>query len=264
MTSPILVTGGTGTLGSLVVPKLRAAGRDVRIVSRHAHPDEPGIAFAVGDLLTGDGLDAALAGVETVVHIAGAAKGDETVARNLVAAARKAGVRHLVHVSAIGVDTVPLAWFRMKLAAERAIVDSGIPYTVLRPAQFHSLTLLVMEKMTKMPVVPAPGGMRWQPVDPRDVADRLAELALGEPAGLVPDLAGPTVYSMGELARSYLAARGKRRPLLPLHLPGKVGRAYRGGDNLALGERTTVGHRSWEVYLAEHTGAHTAGSRTAT
>ncbi|WP_370105931.1 SDR family oxidoreductase [Streptacidiphilus sp. BW17] len=151
MTSPILVTGGTGTLGSLVVPQLRAAGRDVRIVSRHAHPDEPGIAFAVGDLLTGDGLDAALAGVETVVHIAGAAKGDETVARNLVAAARKAGVRHLVHVSAIGVDTVPLAWFRMKLAAERAIVDSGIPYTVLRPAQFHSLTLLVMEKMTKMP-----------------------------------------------------------------------------------------------------------------
>ncbi|MBF9067313.1 SDR family oxidoreductase [Streptacidiphilus fuscans] len=254
MTSPVLVTGGTGTLGSLVVPQLRAAGRDVRIVSRHAHAAEPGIEYVVGDLLTGEGLDAALAGVETVVHIAGAAKGDGTVARNLVAAAQRAGgVRHLVHVSVIGVDTVPLAWFRMKLAAEQAIVDSGIPYTVLRPAQFHSLVLLTMEKMTRMPVVPAPGGMRWQPVDPRDVADRLAELALGEPAGLAPDLAGPTVYSMGELARSYLAAQGKHRPLLPLHLPGKVGRAYRDGDNLALGERTTVGHRSWEDYLAEHT-----------
>ncbi|WKX71826.1 SDR family oxidoreductase [Streptomyces sp. XD-27] len=253
MTSPILVTGGTGTLGGHVVPLLRAAGRDVRVLSRRARESADGVAYVTGDLLKGEGLEAALDGIETVLHLAGGPKGDDEATRNLVRAASRAGVRHLVYISVIGADTLPLGYFRAKLGAERAVADSGLPWTTLRAAQFHDLTLKVVRGMAKLPVVPAPGGLRWQPVDAREVAARLVELALGEPAGLVADLAGPKLYGLDELTRGYLRASGKRRLMMPVRIPGKAGRAYRAGENLSL-EGAAVGERTWEDFLAERVG----------
>jgi uncharacterized protein YbjT (DUF2867 family) len=93
--------------------------------------------------------------------------------------------------------------------------------------------------------------LRLQPVDARDVAERLVELALGEPAGLVPDLVGPKVYTMGELSRAYLRATGKHRLSMPIRIPGKAGKVYRAGGNLTL-SGATVGTRTWEDFLAEH------------
>jgi uncharacterized protein YbjT (DUF2867 family) len=250
-TSPVLVTGGTGTLGRLVVPLLREAGRPVRVLSRHPHAPAEGVTYVVGDLIADEGLDEALAGIDTVLHLAGGPKGDDIAARNLVRAARAAGTRHLVCVSVIGADTVPLAWFRAKRDAERAVAESGLPWTTLRAAQFHELVLMVMEKMAKLPVIPVPGGVHMQPVDSREVAARLVELALDRPAGLVPDLAGPEVYDMAELVRGFLGSRGRKRPLLPVRMPGKAGRAYRDGANLTL-DGALFGHRTWEAFLAEH------------
>ncbi|WP_406509409.1 SDR family oxidoreductase [Streptomyces sp. NBC_00212] len=252
-TSPLLVTGGTGTLGGHVVPLLRAAGRDVRVLTRQERPSADGIEYVTADLLKDEGIGAALDGVETVLHLAGGAKGDDEATRNLVRAAKRAGVRYLVYISVIGTDTMPLAYFRSKLGAERAIAESGIPYTTLRAAQFHDLTLTVVSKMAKLPVVPCPGGLRFQPVDSREVASRLVELTLGDPAGPVPDLTGPKVYAMADLARGYLEARGSRRPMLPVRLPGRTGRAYRAGENLSL-DRATVGTRTWEAFLSERVG----------
>ncbi|HVK25816.1 MAG TPA: NAD(P)H-binding protein [Actinokineospora sp.] len=247
MTS-ILVTGGTGTLGSLVTPLLLAQGLDVRVLSRHDRAPAGGIELVTGDLVKDEGVDAAVAGAEIVLHLAGGPKGDDVATRNLARAAAKAGVRHLVYISVIGADRVPLAWLKSKLDAERAVAESGVPWTTLRAAQFHSLTLTMVEKMAKLPVVPVPGGLRLQPVDAADVAARLVELALGEPAGLVPDLAGPTVYALGELIDGYLGARGKRRLRLPVRIPGKAGRSYRAGENLSLDG--AVGARTWEDFLA--------------
>jgi uncharacterized protein YbjT (DUF2867 family) len=103
--------------------------------------------------------------------------------------------------------------------------------------------------MAKLPVIPVPTGFRCQPVDARDVAARLVELALGAPAGRVPDLAGPRVYAMEDLIRDYLRAVGKRRAILPLRLPGKGARAFRAGVNVAPDQAT--GRRTWEDFLAE-------------
>ncbi|WP_026413844.1 SDR family oxidoreductase [Actinomadura oligospora] len=254
MTAPILVTGGTGTLGSLLVPRLRDAGHPVRVLTRHARPAADGVEYVACDLLQGDGIDEAVAGAEIIVHLAGGPKGDDVATGNLAGAAKRAGARHLVYVSVTGVEDVPVAWLRTKLASERAVAGSGVPWTTLRPAQFHSLVLGIVEKMAKMPVVPAPGALRFQPVDERDVAARLAELALGEPSGLVPDLAGPADLTLPELLTGYLAAAGKRRPRLPVPMPGKIGRAYRSGLNLAR-EGALRGTRTWEDYLAEHVAA---------
>jgi uncharacterized protein YbjT (DUF2867 family) len=244
-----LVTGGTGTLGQLVVPRLLDAGPKVRVLSRKSHDGTADVEYVTGDLATGAGIDSAVEGTEIVVHLAGGPKGDDEETRRLVQAAMKAGVRHLIYISVIGADRVPLGYFRAKFAAEQVVADSGLPYTTLRAAQFHDFILTAVEKLVKLPVLPVPSAMRFQPVDADEVAARMVELTLGEPAGRVPDLAGPKVYGMAELVRGYLRARGKRRLLVPLPLVGKVGRVYRNGDNLETGQ--DVGHRTWEEFLAE-------------
>jgi len=250
MTSLILVTGGTGTLGTHLTPLLKNAGHDLRVLSRLPREPADGIEYVTGDLLKDEGVQAAVEGTETVVHLAGGPRGDDEATRNLTRAASRAGVRHLVYISVIGAHRVPIGYFRSKHRAERAVADSGVPWTILRAAQFHDLVLTAMRSMTRMPVVPAPKGLRLQPVDSRDVAIRFAELALGTPAGLVRDLAGPGVYDVADLARGYLRARGRRRPFLPIHIPGKAGRAYRAGENLSLDE-ADHGDRTWEDFLTE-------------
>lgn len=252
MSSTTLVTGGTGLLGAQVVPLLRQAGHKVRVLSRHDREPGDGVEYVAVDLMTGDGLDEALGGVRTVLHLAGGPKGDDVSTRNLVQAAQRAGtVEHLVLISVIGADTVPIGYFARKAQAERIVAASGIPYTILRAAQFHDLTLKTVRAMAKAPILPAPGGVRWQPVASREVAARLAELTLGNPAGRVPDLAGPRIYTLEELQRNYLAAVGKHRMRLPIRVPGKVGKAYRSGANLTLGAPT--GSDTWEQFLTAHT-----------
>jgi uncharacterized protein YbjT (DUF2867 family) len=259
-TSPILVTGGTGTLGRLVVRRLRDAGHDVRVLSRRSHEVEHGIEFVSGDLATGEeGIEAAVDGVETIVHLAGSAKGDEDKARNLVRAASRAGAQHLVYISVVGADRIPtvsradramFGYFASKRAAERVVADSGLPWTTLRATQFHDLMLMVAQALAKLPVVPIPAGFRLQPVEADEVAARLVELALGEPAGLVPEMGGPRVYGAAELLRGYLrATKRRRRPIVPVWVPGEAARAFRAGGNLA--PEQAVGRRTWEEFLAE-------------
>src|SRR5215211_6558479 len=258
MTSSILVTGGTGTLGSLVVRRLWDAGCDVRVLSRRSREAKDGIEFVTGDLATGEGIQPAVEGAGIIVHCAGSPRGDEDKARNLVRAASRAGVAHLVYISVVGADRIPIGsrvdramfgYFGSKLAAELIVADSGLPFTTLRATQFHDLILTVAQQMAKLPVIPAPAGFRIQPVDADEVAARLTELALGKPAGLVPDMGGPQVYDAAELFRGYLRATHRHRLIVPLPLPGKAARAFRTGANLALEQ--TVGHRSWEEFLED-------------
>jgi uncharacterized protein YbjT (DUF2867 family) len=260
MMQHILVTGGAGVLGRLVVKHLSAAGYPVRGMSRRKSPadDWPGAQWAQADLETGEGIEAAVEGVEIIVHCAGSGKGDEDKARNLVRAASRAGVRHLVYISVVGANQIPVSsfidrtmfgYFASKLAAEHIVAESGLPWTTLRATQFHYLTLKVARSMAKLPVVPLPAGFRFQPIDEGEVAARLAELALGTPSGLVPDMAGPKVYSMAELLRGYLQASHRHRQIIPVWLPGKAARAVRAGANLA--PERAVGRRTWEEFLAD-------------
>lgn len=258
MTSPILVTGGTGTLGRLIVPLLRDAGCDVRVLSRRAHEAAQGIEYVTGDLAKGEGIEATVAGIKTIVHCAGSTKGDDEKTRNLVHAASRAGASHLVYISVVGADRIPVAsridramfgYFGCKLAAERVVADSGLPWTTLRATQFYDAFLIIGRQMVKLPLILIPSGFRFQPVDAGEVASRLVELALGNPAGLVPDVAGPRVYGMADLLRGYLRARGQHRGIVPVRFPGKAARAVRAGANLA--PDRAVGRRTWEDFLAD-------------
>jgi uncharacterized protein YbjT (DUF2867 family) len=257
MTAPILVTGGTGTLGRRLVPRLVEAGCAVRVLTRRARADQDGVHYVTGDLATGEGVETAVDGVATIVHCAGGSKGDEDTTRTLVRAASRAGAPHLVYISVVGADRIPIAtavdramfgYFGSKAAAEQVVAGSVLPWTTLRATQFHDLVLTVVRALAKLPVVPAPAGFRFQPVDTDEVAARLVELALGEPAGLVPDLAGPRVYGMAELIRTYLRASHRRRPIVPVPLPGKAARAVKAGA--ILNPERAVGRRTWEEFLA--------------
>jgi uncharacterized protein YbjT (DUF2867 family) len=256
----ILVTGGTGGLGRRVVARLRGRGRNVRVLSRHPGDLQEGVEYLTGDLVKNLGVDDAVARVEIVVHCAGIGKikEDTAQAQNLVAAARRSGVRHLVGMSVVGAERVPVrsavdramfAYFASQRSKELVIEQSGLPWTNLRATQFHDGFILAMvQALSKMPIVPLPAGTRFQPVDADEVADMLAELALGAPSGQALDIAGPKIYDAETLLRSYLVAIGKHRPILKIRMPGAAAAAIRMGANLA--PDRAVGRRTWEQFLA--------------
>jgi uncharacterized protein YbjT (DUF2867 family) len=266
---PILVTGGTGGLGHRVVELLRKAGRNVRVLSRYSHESTPGVEYVAGDLAKDVGVQASVDGVAIVIHCAGVGKikEDTAQAQNLVRAANRAGVRHLVSVSVVGADRIPVenavdrsmfAYFASQRAKELVVAESGLPWTNLRATQFHDGFILVMVRgMSKLPVVPLPAGFRFQPVDAGEVAENLVRLAFGAPAGQAPDIAGPRIYDAEYLFRSYLEAIGKRRAILHVRMPGAAAAAIRAGANLA--PDRAVGRRTWEDFLATEMGSPIPG-----
>ncbi|MGW5067933.1 SDR family oxidoreductase [Streptomyces cyaneofuscatus] len=238
----ILVTGATGTLGRQVAERLRTEGADVRGLSRRSP------SYAV-DLRDGKGLDAAVDGVDTIVHCASSPRGgDDRAAGFLIEAARRAGVPHLVYISIVGVDRVPLGYYTVKHRVERMIEDSGVGATIQRTTQFRDLVLSVVSGAAKLPVLPVPAGVSVQPVDSGEVADRLAALALGAPAGRVPDLGGPEVREFSALAGVYLRATGRRRRVVPVRLAGKAYAGFRSGGHLS--PEHAVGTVTFEEFLA--------------
>lgn len=251
MTKPILVTGGTGTLGRAVVERLVAAAHEVRVLSRRPGPatEVAPYTWMTGDLRTGEGIDPAVAGADSIVHCASGPRGDVEAARNLIAAAQRAGNPHLIYISIVGVDRVPLGYYRAKFDVERLIEDSGLSWTILRTTQFHDLILRGCTKLARLPVMLVPADTSFQPIDVREVADRLIELATAPPAGRVPDMGGPEVRSTRDLARSYLHASGQYRPVLPVRIPGAVFAAYRAGNHLA--PDRAVGCLTFQEFLAE-------------
>jgi uncharacterized protein YbjT (DUF2867 family) len=251
----ILVTGGAGRLGRLVVKHLSAAGYPVRGMSRRASPGEdwPGAEWKQADLVTGTGLAQAVQGMDVVVHTAG--KGtwqvDVEGTRRLLEAARQAGVSHVVYISIVGIDTVPYAYGKAKLASEDLIKHSGLPWSILRATQFHYLIDHVLQALTRLPLVAlVPTGLLLQPVAEEEVARHLCEIVQAGPSGRLPDMGGPQVYTSGELARIWLKQRGMHRAIIALWLPGKTARGLRQGGNTCPQQAT--GTISWEAWLQHH------------
>jgi uncharacterized protein YbjT (DUF2867 family) len=212
----IAVAGGTGVVGSLLVEELTSGGHDPVALAR-----SEGV-----DITTGAGLDAALDGAEAVVDVSNVATTRRGPAeefflagtRNLLAAGRRAGVGHHVALSIVGVDRVDLGYYAAKRAQERAVLDGGVPASVLRATQFH------------------------------EFAGALAAQVAQGPVGMAPELAGPEEHDLVDLARRLLAARGSRRPVLPIRVPGRAGRQVREGGLLPTGPGPR-GSRTFDEWL---------------
>jgi uncharacterized protein YbjT (DUF2867 family) len=244
----ILVTGGTGILGSKVAERLRLKGIEPRVLSRRGRPGT----FR-GDLLTGEGLEAAVRGVDTIVHCASspfrkAHQTDVEGTERLLRIASKTGVSHFVYVSIVGIDRAQsYAYYRVKLETEHLVEGFPIPHTILRATQFYDLVLMAVRALARLPVVPVPKGLAGQPIDSREVADRMVELSLSEPAGRVEDVGGPEVRTSDDVVRAYLEVAGTRKRTLMLPLPGETARAIRSGALTCPENR--YGTIAWEEFL---------------
>ena len=223
----VAVAGGTGVAGRWTVEALRAGGHDVIVIARSA-----GI-----DLVTGDGLDAALAGVDAVIDATNVASTGKrassaffgATARSLMRSAAAAGVRHIVVLSIIGIDRVAYGYYQGKLHQEEVLKESTVPVSILRAAQFHEFPGQYLAKMPG-PVVIVP---RWraQPVAAREVGAALAGIAAGDPVPM-SELAGPREEIMADMVRQVVRARGDRRLVVSVRVPGATGKAMATGAGL--------------------------------
>ncbi len=243
----VLVTGGTGRLGSRLVPRLREDGVSVRQMSRRG----TGPGGVRGDLATGFDLRAALAGADVVVHAASDPRGDPwqvdvAGTRRLVQAVDRDRLRHLVYVSIVGVDRIPFGYYRAKFAAEQVLLASGLPVTLLRVTQFHHFVDELLDTARRGPVLPVPMGWRLQPVDVDEVAAHIAGLCAAPASGGVVEFGGPEALTAAELARAWAAVRAPNARVVATPVPGRMSAVVRDGAALpgggARGRRTYVEH----------------------
>jgi uncharacterized protein YbjT (DUF2867 family) len=199
----IVVVGGTGLIGKKLVAILRERGHDVVAASPSS-----GV-----NTLTGEGLSESLKGAHVVVDVANSPSFEdkavleffETSGRNLAAAEKAAGVRHHVALSVVGADRLPdSGYMRAKVAQERLIETSKVPYTIVRATQFFEFVGAIAQSATDGIVVRLPSAM-MQPIVSDDVAAGLADVALAKPQNGMVEIAGPERIRMDELVRRFLA-----------------------------------------------------------
>lgn len=250
----VLVTGGTGTLGRLVVMRLRQSGHRARIFSRNprGHVDA-----VQGDLATGAGIQKAVAGMDAIVHAASATTQpftgravDVKGTRRLLNAARDAGVRHIVYVSIVGVDESAFAYHKTKLKTEAVIRENIVPWSILRATQFHNLMEIFLRGFSRVPgLVTIPFAWQFQTVDAGEVAQKLVSVALADPAGMLPDFGGPKIRDFKSIAESWMHARNERRRLVNLPIPLKFSRQF--AEGVLLTPDHMDGKITFEQYLSE-------------
>lgn len=241
----IIVTGGRGSLGSLVVPLLREAGHDVTVTSRSPQTDQE----VLLNFKTGEGLDALKA--DTVIHLASDPTNTQAVdiegTQQLVSAISP--TTHLIYISIVGVDDHPFKYYAGKRQAETAVEGHRGPWTILRTTQFHSLVGRFLDPVSWMPVLPIPSGTLVQPIDPTLVAERVVELVARDELGRVPDMGGPERIDSVDLARDHLRSLGRRTACLPVRYPGRAAAAFRSGSILT--DNATSEGRTWRTWLEE-------------
>jgi uncharacterized protein YbjT (DUF2867 family) len=242
----VAVAGGTGLVGRLVVGQLTARGHEPVALARSR-----GV-----DLISGEGLEAAVQGCDAVVDVnnvltskrADAERFFGTSTQHLCDASAAATVRHLILLSIVGSDRVPLGYYYGKRRQEQALAGGGVPWTVLRATQFHEFAEQMLARVPG-PVAVIPR-MLSRPVAAAEVAAELVNLLDQGPQGFATEIAGPEDLYVADMARRVLRRREQRRPVLSFRLPGRLGSALAHGGLLPTGPYT-AGKQTFAQYLAE-------------
>ena len=256
-TGTVIITGASGTLGTALLARAPDGPRRLRAISRHPPSAESGggVDWYRADLATGAGVDVALGGVQTIIHAASDPGGDTqrtdvVGTRDLLAAAKRAGVQHFIYVSIVGIDRVPVAYYAHKLAAERLVEAGDVPFTILRCTQFFDYMDVLVRRMTRFPIALVPRGFKSQPIHVGEYADALWESVAAGPHGRAPDVAGPEVLTLATMVQTWLTAHRRPVRLLQLPIPGRVAAAMRRGD--ATAPARAVGRMTWTTWLQQH------------
>jgi len=243
----ITVIGASGLIGSKVVELLRADGHEVVAAS-----------LSTGaNVLTGEGLAEAVSGADVLIDLVNSPSFEDgpvldfftKSAQNLSDAAKAAGVGHYVALSIVGTDGLPdSGYLRAKVAQERGITASGLPYTIVRATQFHEFAEAIAGSLVVGDEVRVPDG-RIQPIAATDVAAEVASVAQAAPLNGIVNIGGPDKISFAELARAVLASHGDGKPVLVDSQATYFGTPV-GEDSLVTGEGAVIATTRFADWLA--------------
>ncbi|NEN06661.1 NAD(P)H-binding protein [Diaminobutyricibacter tongyongensis] len=240
----VLVVGGTGLAGRAIVAEAVGRGHDVVVASRRVPDDDnpsyvPGAVYTTADLVTADGLEEAVDGMDVLIDASNGAGREAghtfTIgSQNLLHTAARFGVGHAVLLSIVNVDRSGYSYYRAKAAQERTYHDSPIETRIVRTTQFHDFIASLFAAGARAGIIPAFSKVRFQTIAVSDVATILVDAAEGNgPSNSTRAVGGPRIQSSRALAEAWKQATGSRAVIAGIRQPGALGAAWRAGDNLA-------------------------------
>jgi uncharacterized protein YbjT (DUF2867 family) len=248
----ILVTGSTGQLGTALLNQLKDSEYEVKITSRRKPEGIGPFEWVYSDLLSGEGLEEAVKDVEVIIHAATSPLKNSRLIE--VSGLEKflsklQHIKHFIYPSIVGIDEIPMKYYKLKYEAEELLKNSSIPYTIVRGTQFHSFVenLLLSKPLFKRYVIP--GNIKFQSIDVGEFANHLIDIIKIGPQGRTDDFGGPEINMLREMAELKIKINNETNKVLSISLPGKLYKSFSAGKNTNFSRK--IGKITFEEYLRE-------------
>lgn len=247
----VLVTGSTGQLGSALLNQLKGSDYKVKITSRRK-PERMGhFEWVYSDLLSGEGLEEAVKDVDVIIHAATSPTKNSkdievTGFENFLSKLKH--IKHFIYPSIVGIEEIPLKYYKLKYKAEELLKNSSIPYTIVRATQFHDFieNLFLSKPLFKRYVIP--GSIKCQSVSVDEFAKHLIDLINKGPQGRIDDFGGPVIMTLREMAELKIKINNETNKIFSISLPGKLYKSFCDGKN------TNSLQKAGEITFEEHLG----------
>lgn len=248
--SDILVTGGTGLLGKAVCALLSKRGIGYAVAT-HKKPVDGNMVHM--DLTIAEGMDTAILNRKVILHLASDKKhpdNDVSGTKKLLQEIVKLNYNaHFIYISIVGIDELPMPYFRQKLQVEQEIKKSGVTYSIIRATQFHNYIDQILKQFLKFPLGILPHKVPVQPIDVSVVAEQLVNMCFEQPSNHTENIGGKEVLSLEEIAAVWLNIQNKRKTIVNMPLWGKAGRSLKAGS-LTCANKTSEG-KDWKQWVME-------------
>ncbi|CAF4527044.1 unnamed protein product [Rotaria sp. Silwood1] len=262
----VLIVGGTGPVGQTLSKLFLSSQTPFLIGSRNPisiNNENDNVAsqstsnWIHMDLTKNEGINKSIDDdVDTILYLASLPQAttndgqpiDITLTKNLLNSIQKKNIKHLVYLSIVGVDKMPFSYYKGKLECERLIKESGIPYTILRATQFHSLVEDFANYLLNYPMDTISKVAKIQPIQIEAVAMELAKIVKEPPLNSTYDIGGRKIYTMKEIADSLLEARPEKKPTVNMPIIDEILNGFAEGYNTC--DNISLNSNTWEEYLA--------------
>lgn len=246
----ILVTGSTGLLGSALLNQLTSSEYKVKITSRSKPENTEQFEWVYSDLLSGEGLEEAVKGVDVIIHAATSPiKNSKTVeVSGFEEFLRKLEhIKHFIYPSIVGIDDIPLKYYKLKYEAEDLLKNSSIPHTIVRATQFHNFVenSFLSKPLFKRYIIP--GNIKFQSVDVSEFANHLIGLVDVGPKGRTDDFGGPDIMTLREMAELKIRINNETNKVQTYSIPGELYKSFKDGKNT--NDNQKMGKITFEDYL---------------
>ena len=249
--SDILITGGTGLLGQAVCSLFQQ--RNI-LYTTSTHRQALKNNMVIMNLETGEGIKEAVSSKKFILHLASDKKhpdNDVSGTQKLLNEIKHQGLNpHFIYISIVGIEKLPMTYFKQKLQTEELIKNSGISWSILRATQFHNYVDQILKQLLKLPIGILPKKVLVQPIDVLPVAKRLLEMSFQEPTYRTDNIGGKEILSLDALSQSWMLIQNIKKPLLNLPLWGSIGNNLIKGA-LTCSQKTDEG-RNWQQWLKEN------------